>query len=87
MSKRALVLVAATEFVTLAVLLLNLATVHAAAVAAIVGPLHGCAYLWAIVGTATRSGLVARPTLLCLVPGVGGLLAVSAVDRQERTRA
>ena len=87
MSRRVLLLVAVTEFVTLVVLLANLATVHVATVAAVVGPVHGCAYLAAIVGTATRSGLLSRPALLCLIPGVGGLLAVSSVDRRERTRA
>jgi len=65
---------ARVELVTLLVLLANLATVHAPAVATLVGPLHGCAYLLVIGSTlaATRQG---RPRLLALVPGVGGLLA------------
>src|SRR3954453_8308751 len=40
---------AATEAVTLLVLLLNLATVHEPRVAGVVGPVHGAAYLTAIV--------------------------------------
>ncbi|WP_211268776.1 DUF3817 domain-containing protein [Actinoplanes subtropicus] len=65
---------ARVELVSLLVLLANLATVHARAVATLVGPLHGCAYLLVIGSTlaATRRG---RPRLLALVPGVGGLLA------------
>jgi hypothetical protein len=65
---------ARVELVSLLVLLANLVTVHARAVATLVGPLHGCAYLLVIGSTlaATRRG---RPRLLALVPGVGGLLA------------
>ena len=65
---------ARVELVSLLVLLANLATVHARAVATLIGPLHGCAYLLVIGSTlaATRRG---RPRLLALVPGVGGLLA------------
>jgi len=65
---------ARVELVSLLVLLANLATVHARAIATLIGPLHGCAYLLVIGSTlaATRRG---RPRLLALVPGVGGLLA------------
>jgi hypothetical protein len=62
------------ELISLLVLLANLATVHARAVATLIGPLHGCAYLLVIGSTlaATRRG---RPRLLAMVPCVGGLLA------------
>jgi len=54
---------ARVELVSLLVLLANLATVHARAVATLIGPLHGCAYLLVIGSTlaATRRG---RPRLV-----------------------
>lgn len=70
-------LLAATELATLLVLLVNLATVHVPVVATILGPLHGCAYLAVIIGTAMRAGPLRLPTLLSVVPGVGGALAVA----------
>lgn len=71
---------AIVELVSLAVLLTNLATVHAAPVAALFGPVHGCAYLL-VIGTAwhlTRSG---PATLLAAIPVVGGLVALRRVRR------
>ena len=65
---------ARVELVSLLVLLANLATVHARAVATLIGPLHGCAYLLVIGSTLAATGRV-RSRLLSLVPGVGGLLA------------
>jgi hypothetical protein len=72
---RLLTAAAAVELLTLVVLLVNLGTVHVPVVATVLGPLHGCAYLTAIVGAAVRTGL-SRVTLLCFVPGVGASLAV-----------
>jgi hypothetical protein len=71
---------AIVELVSLAVLLANLATVHVSPVAALVGPIHGCAYLLVIGATrhVTRSWPV---TLVAAVPVVGGLLAL----RRART--
>ena len=63
------------ETVSLLVLLVNLATAHAAAVASLMGPVHGSAYL-ATIATAFLLPLPQRSRLLTLVPGVGGLLAL-----------
>ena len=63
------------ETVSLLVLLVNLATAHAAAVASLMGPVHGSAYLATMV-TAFLLPLPQRSRLLTLVPGVGGLLAL-----------
>ncbi|WP_394813202.1 DUF3817 domain-containing protein [Streptomyces johnsoniae] len=68
---RALRVAAGAEAVSLAVLLLNLATVHADAVSALAGPVHGTAYL-AVIATARPVPPARRWSLL---PGVGGLLA------------
>lgn len=65
---------ALVELASLAILLLNLATVHWAPVAALVGPLHGCAYL-AVIGFTWQASPVRRTRLLAFVPGIGGVLA------------
>jgi hypothetical protein len=72
---------AVVELASLAVLLANLATVHVPAVASLVGPIHGCAYLLVIgvTGHLTRS---ARATLPAAIPVVGGLMALRRVHRQ-----
>ncbi|MCM4078688.1 DUF3817 domain-containing protein [Paractinoplanes hotanensis] len=69
---------AGVEFFSLLVLLGNLATVHVPWVAALLGPLHGCAYLLVIGATVAATGRT-RPRLLAVVPGVGGLLALRAI--------
>ncbi|MEV6849002.1 DUF3817 domain-containing protein [Actinoplanes sp. NPDC051411] len=55
-------------------MLANLATVHISWIAALVGPLHGCAYLL-VIGAVLQATAERRPRWLSLVPGVGGLLA------------
>ena len=71
---------ARVEAVSLFLLLLNLATVHWSAVAGLLGPLHGCAYLL-VIGATLQASRHPRTRLLALVPGVGGLLAERAADR------
>ena len=63
------------ELLSLAVLLTNLATVHAPPVAALVGPIHGCAYLL-VIGAAFHLTHSKTTTLLAAIPVVGGLLAL-----------
>ena len=67
------------ETVSLVVLLVNLGTVHVAAVASLMGPVHGCAYL-ATIATASLLPLPPRARWLTVVPGVGGLLALRRVS-------
>ena len=75
MSLRTLRSAAAVEALSLVVLVLNLATVHIAALASMLGPIHGCAYLitialtWPITKDATARAL-------SFVPGFGGLLVL-----------
>lgn len=73
---------ARVEAVSLLVLLANLFTVHRQPVAALLGPLHGCAYLL-VIGATRQATALARPRLLAIVPGVGGLLASHAVGAVE----
>ena len=67
---------ALVELVSLVVLLANLATVHWPPVATLLGPLHGCAYLFVIGAAPDR-----RRRLTALLPGVGGLLVVASLGR------
>jgi hypothetical protein len=64
------------EFISLLVLLANLATVHEPAVASGVGPLHGCVYILVVIGVFRERRASAGTRFLAFVPGVGGLLAL-----------
>ncbi|GAA0559438.1 hypothetical protein GCM10010172_48150 [Paractinoplanes ferrugineus] len=75
---RLLRIAARVELVSLILLLANLATVHLPAVATLLGPVHGCAYLL-VIGSAFAATRGRKPRLLAVVPGVGGLLALRGV--------
>jgi hypothetical protein len=66
---------ALVELISLILLLANLATVHWAPVASLLGPVHGCAYLF-VIGATLRAAADRRTRLTALVPGVGGLLVL-----------
>ncbi|MEB3369590.1 DUF3817 domain-containing protein [Saccharopolyspora mangrovi] len=72
---RALKIAAAAEAVTLALLLLNLVTVHAPELSSLLGPVHGTAYLITI--AAALSTISTRARWLSLIPGIGGVLVLS----------
>ncbi|MFH8367485.1 hypothetical protein [Streptomyces sp. NPDC018031] len=82
---RTLRIAAHAEAVTLAVLLVNLGTVHARPVSTLGGPLHGLAYLVVIATTwqATTAAPVAA-RWCAVIPGIGGLLALRRVPRRPR---
>ena len=71
---RSLRIAAVVELVSLAVLLVNLATVHWPPLSSLIGPVHGCAYLFVVV-LAFRSSSSARVRLISWIPGLGGALA------------
>jgi hypothetical protein len=68
------------EFVSLLLLLANLATVHWPGVASLLGPVHGCAYLF-VLGATVRVTDNLRTRLTAAVPGVGGLLVLRRLQR------
>ncbi len=72
---RALRTAAAVEALSLLILLLNLATAHNAAVASAVGPIHGCAYLIAIVITWSLTK-TSSARAISFIPGIGALLVL-----------
>jgi hypothetical protein len=69
------------EAASLAVLLANLLTVHRPDLSALLGPVHGCAYLFVILFTALSARDV-RLRLLAAVPGIGGLLVLRRMARE-----
>lgn len=78
---RSLRIAAHAELLSLTALFANLATVDDRTVAALVGPAHGCVYLFVVVAV-LRAGPAGRATrATALIPGVGGLLAVRRLRR------
>ncbi|PRY45247.1 DUF3817 domain-containing protein [Umezawaea tangerina] len=75
-SRQALRIAAAVELVSLVLLLTNLFTVHWRGVSSLLGPTHGCAYLFVVVLAFRWDAATTRTRLLSLVPGVGGLLVL-----------
>jgi hypothetical protein len=66
---------ALVELLSLILLLANLATVHWPPVASLLGPMHGCAYLF-VLGATARVTKDLRTRVAAAVPGVGGLLVL-----------
>lgn len=83
--ERALRIAAGAEAVTLAVLLVNLATVHTRAVSALFGPLHGTAYLVVIAATLLVPAASAGAKWCAVIPGIGGLLALRRLHRNRKS--
>jgi hypothetical protein len=86
MYPRTLTLVAQAELVSLIMLLANLFTIHLKPVAALMGPTHGCAYLFVVISIWRLQEATTTAKALAAVPGVGGLLALRHVDRANGKR-
>ena len=84
-STRTLGLAALLESASLAVLLANLALGNAPGIAAAVGPVHGCLYVFVIIAAARHPLATPASTLRALVPAVGGLLALRALATRARS--
>lgn len=74
-------LAARVELVSLLVLFANLFTVHLPAVSSLLGPAHGCAYLFVVVAVWRLEEATTAAKVLALVPGAGGLLALRHLAR------
>ncbi|MGY0059067.1 DUF3817 domain-containing protein [Streptomyces sp. LZ34] len=79
---RTLRIAAAVEAISLAALLINLATVHTKAVTALGGPVHGMAYLATIACTWMTPGTTPAARWYAAIPGIGGLLALRRIRPQ-----
>ena len=79
------------ELVTLAAMLVNLATVHHPVLTKGLGPVHGLAYCGTVVvamllAQALDTPAARRGRWLAVVPGLGGLLAARALGRRSGER-
>ncbi|AJE44267.1 hypothetical protein [Streptomyces nodosus] len=82
MHLRPLRVAAHLELVSLIIMLANLATVHLKSVSSLMGPAHGCAYLF-VIGLTWRLGRATTAVkATALVPGIGGLLALRLVEER-----
>ncbi|MEE1735219.1 hypothetical protein PUR49_01590 [Streptomyces sp. BE147] len=80
---RTLRIASAVEAVSLALLLLNLFTVHAGYVSSLGGPVHGTAYLVTVLVVWNTPGTPLPGTRWrAVIPGVGGLLALRRMRRK-----
>jgi hypothetical protein len=75
------------ELISLIVMLTNLFTVHLEPVSSLMGPTHGCAYLFVVVMTWCLRQAPASVRALALVPGAGGLLVLRQLDRGGPARS
>ena len=73
---RLLRIAAQIELISLIVLLANLFTVHAKPVSALIGPTHGCAYLFVVIATWRLTEATTAAKVQAVIPGIGGLLAL-----------
>lgn len=86
-SPRHLRIAAHAEPISLILMLANLFTVHLAPVSSLLGPAHGCAYLFVVIAICRPKQVPPAVKVLSLVPGVGGLLALRRLDRGASVRA
>lgn len=60
-----------------------MATADAHAIAALIGPIHGIAWLFGIFATWRDPHRTTGIAVLAVIPGIGGMLALRALDRAE----
>ncbi|MEU3282568.1 DUF3817 domain-containing protein [Streptomyces antibioticus] len=81
-SPRHLRIAAHAELISLTVMLANVFTIHLKPISSVMGPTHGCAYLFVVIAT-WRLKPAPAVSIAALVPGVGGLLALRLLDRSD----
>ncbi|MCZ7456190.1 DUF3817 domain-containing protein [Streptomyces sp. WMMC940] len=81
-SPRHLCIAAHAELISLIVMLANVFTIHLKPISSVMGPTHGCAYLFVVIAT-WRLKPAPAVNIAALVPGVGGLLALRLLDRGD----
>ncbi|MGW7253849.1 DUF3817 domain-containing protein [Streptomyces sp. NPDC054834] len=82
---RPLRIAAHAELVSLVILLGNLATAHLRPVSSLMGPAHGCAYLFVVGATWRLKGANRSVRAAAFLPGVGGLLALRLLNGPDTT--
>ncbi|MGW8552347.1 DUF3817 domain-containing protein [Streptomyces tubercidicus] len=79
---RSLRLAAHGELVSLLVMPANLATAHLKPLSSLLGPLHGCAYLFVVIAVWRLKGIDTTARAIAVIPGIGGLLTLHRIGRQ-----
>jgi hypothetical protein len=74
------------ELISLIVMLTNVFTIHLKPISSLMGPTHGCAYLFVVITTWRLKQAQAADKVLALVPGAGGLFALRQLDRGDSAR-
>ncbi|GAA1813281.1 hypothetical protein [Nesterenkonia flava] len=69
------------EMVTLALMLVNIITVHEPLISSLLGPSHGLAYTGTVIAGILAAQGRHRVWVLSLLPGIGGWLAYRAALR------
>ncbi|MFD8980382.1 hypothetical protein [Streptomyces sp. NPDC059564] len=82
---RPLRIAAHVELVSLIAMLANLATAHLGPISSLMGPTHGCAYLFVVIAVWRPASATATTKAVAVVPGVGGLLALRRLHRLRVT--
>ncbi|NSC19753.1 DUF3817 domain-containing protein [Streptomyces albus subsp. chlorinus] len=86
-SPRHLRIAAHAELISLIVMLANVFTVHLKPVSSLMGPTHGCAYLFVVIASWRLKEASAAAKALALVPGVGGLLVLRQLGPGDSAHA
>jgi hypothetical protein len=81
---RALAIFSLLELASIAILLLNLTTLHLRPVTAALGPTHGALYLAVVVTALLGRGLMTRTRWMALIPVLGGVLTLVNVRMEYR---
>jgi hypothetical protein len=83
-SPRLFRIAARVELFSLILLLANLATVHWKPVSSLMGPTHGCAYLFVVIAALQAEGATRATRITAGIPGIGGLLALRRIRAAVR---
>ena len=78
---RPLRIAAHAELISLVIMLANLATAHLKPISSLMGPTHGCAYLFVIGATWRLQQATNTTKATAVIPGIGGLLALRHLGR------
>jgi hypothetical protein len=68
------------ELISLIVMLANLATAHLKPISSLMGPTHGCAYLFVVIATWRLTSATTTAKAVAFIPGIGGLLALRRLN-------
>lgn len=77
---RHLRIAAHVEVTPLVIMLANLTTAHLKPISSLMGPTHGCAYLFVVAATWRLKQAATTTKATAVIPGIGGLLALRQLN-------